>query len=177
MGSNIIELAKLGHERAAELKASCGAVDVRSLAQLISDLATQLEVQFVRSTNMAVQLANAESKCRELAAELSAVDKIHNEAAFITDDHYEQCPPEVQKMIRKLAVLKIPAYDAFLAEVRAQGVERVIEIKQKQLAGLHADTFAIGAVRDSLRRDIYELKVLAEVIRHEPMQLRKGAAL
>ncbi|ECC3629197.1 hypothetical protein JJH17_002496 [Salmonella enterica subsp. enterica serovar Weltevreden] len=68
MGSNIIELAKLGHERAAELKASCGAVDVRSLAQLISDLATQLEVQFVRSTNMAVQLANAESKCRELSS-------------------------------------------------------------------------------------------------------------
>ncbi|EBU9772959.1 TPA: hypothetical protein ACW5L5_000112 [Salmonella enterica subsp. enterica] len=68
MGSNIIEFAKLGHERAAELKASCGAVDVRSLAQLISDLATQLEVQFVRSTNMAVQLANAESKCRELSS-------------------------------------------------------------------------------------------------------------
>ncbi|HFV9533021.1 TPA: hypothetical protein ACIUK6_001625 [Salmonella enterica subsp. enterica serovar Rough:g,s,t:-] len=120
MGSNIIELAKLGHERAAELKASCGAVDVRSLAQLISDLATQLEVQFVRSTNMAVQLANAESKCRELAAELSAVDKIHNEAVFITDDHYEQCPPKVQKMIRSLAVLQIPTYDAFLAEVREQ---------------------------------------------------------
>lgn len=123
MGSNIIELAKLGHERAAELKASCGAVDVRSMAQLISDLATQLEVQFVRSTNMAVQLANAESKCRELAAELSAVDKIHNEAVFITDDHYEQCPPEVQKMIRSLAVLQIPACDAFLAEVRAQVLE------------------------------------------------------
>lgn len=122
MGSNIIELAKLGHERAAELKASCGAVDVRSLAQLISDLATQLEVQFVRSTNMAVQLANAESKCRELAAELSAVDKIHNEAVFITDDHYEQCPPEVQKIIRSLAVLQIPACDAFLAEVRASAI-------------------------------------------------------
>lgn len=74
-------------------------------------------------TDMAVQLANAESKCGELAAELSAVDKIHNEAVFITDDHYEQCPPEVQKMIRSLAVLQIPAYDDFLAEVRAQGVE------------------------------------------------------
>ncbi|EAT0103778.1 hypothetical protein EOG32_18665 [Salmonella enterica] len=68
MGSNIIELAKLGHERAAELKASCDAVDVHSVAQLISDLSTQLEVQHVRSTNMAVKLANAESKCRELAA-------------------------------------------------------------------------------------------------------------
>lgn len=70
-------------------------------------------------TDMAVQLANAESKCRELAAELSAVDKIHNEAVFITDDHYEQCPPEVQKMIRSLAVLQIPAYTVFMAEVRA----------------------------------------------------------
>ena len=58
-----------------------------------------------------------------LAAELSAVDKIHNEAVLITDDHYEQCPPEVQKMIRSLAVLQIPAYDAFLAEVLAQGVD------------------------------------------------------
>ena len=70
-------------------------------------------------TDMAVQLANAESKCRELVAELSAVDKIHNEAVFITDDHYEQCPPEVQKMIRSLAVLQIPAYTVFMAEVRA----------------------------------------------------------
>lgn len=80
----------------------------------------QLEQQVL---DLAEQLANAESKCRELAAELSAVDKIHNEAVFITDDHYEQCPPEVQKMIRSLAVLQIPAYDAFLAEVRASGVE------------------------------------------------------
>ncbi|EMB4318360.1 hypothetical protein U9D58_001907, partial [Citrobacter freundii] len=68
MGSNIIELAKLGHERAAELKASCGAVNVRSLAQLISDLATQLEVQLARGNEQAVQLANAESKCRELSS-------------------------------------------------------------------------------------------------------------
>ncbi|WFZ27712.1 hypothetical protein [Citrobacter portucalensis] len=73
----------------------------------------------LKLADMAVQLANSESKCRALAAELSAVDKIHNEAVFITDDHYEQCPPEVQKMIRSLAVLQIPAYDAFLAEVRA----------------------------------------------------------
>ncbi|MEB7914793.1 hypothetical protein [Citrobacter portucalensis] len=92
-------------------------------------------------TDMAVQLANAESKCRALAAELSAVDKIHNEAVFITDDHYEQCPPEVQKMIRSLAVLQIPAYDAFLAEVRAQGVEEFLRGSQLpyQIATVLAD--------------------------------------
>ena len=67
-----------------------------------------------------------ESRYSELAAELRAVEEIHNEAVFITDEHYEQCPPEVQKMIRSLAVLQIPAYQAFLAEVRAQGVEAFV---------------------------------------------------
>ncbi|NHR83136.1 hypothetical protein G6546_20160 [Citrobacter portucalensis] len=104
-------------------------------------------------TDMAVQLANAESKCRELAAELSAVDKIHNEAVFITDDHYEQCPPEVQKMIRSLAVLQIPACDAFLAEVRAQGVE---------MFGEHVKEYNHSAEWQS---------------KHFAAQLRKGAAL
>ncbi|WP_233095677.1 ead/Ea22-like family protein [Enterobacter kobei] len=64
--------------------------------------------------------AALEARCAALAAELSAVETIHNDAVFITDEHYEQCPPEVQKMIRSLAVMQIPAYQAFLAEVRAQ---------------------------------------------------------
>lgn len=68
-------------------------------------------------------VAEGEARCAALAAELSAVEAIHSDAVFITDEHYEQCPPEVQKMIRSLAVLQIPAYQAFLAEVRAQGVE------------------------------------------------------
>ncbi|EDI4868938.1 hypothetical protein CEF57_07615 [Salmonella enterica] len=150
MGSNIIELAKLGHERAAELKASCGAVDVRSLAQLISDLATQLEVQFVRSTNMAVQLANAESKCRELAAEnvglKAAFDKpqaylswhaipptwedplpcgeyldVHDDAGHKNSDGTD-CWPVFAK-----PEIKTQATDAFLAEVRAQGVDALAQ--------------------------------------------------
>ena len=67
--------------------------------------------------------AALEAKCAALAAELSAVERICNDAVFITDEHYEQCPPEVQKMIRSLAVLQIPECHAFLAEVRAQCVE------------------------------------------------------
>ncbi|EDU6133225.1 hypothetical protein CA424_003809 [Salmonella enterica subsp. enterica] len=119
MGSNIIELAKLGHERAAELKASCGAVDVRSLAQLISDLATQLEVQFVRSTNMAVQLANAESKCRELEAENSAI-KVMNDCLSEEMRGYESDGAfEGPKMHLLWWKAETPATDAFLAEVRA----------------------------------------------------------
>lgn len=65
----------------------------------------------------------------QVAAELSAVDAIHNDAVFITDDHYDHCPPEVQKIIRSLAVMQIPAYKEFLAEVRAQ-----VWIEAKELA-------------------------------------------
>lgn len=109
-----------------------------------------------QNAELAVQLANAESKCRELAAELSAVDKIHNEAVFITDDHYEQCPPEVQKIIRSLAVLQIPACDAFLAEVLARGVE------------MFSDKFGGGTLLSDM---------VKETAKEFAAQLRKGAAL
>lgn len=87
------------------------------------------DAEFIAASNPATMLAlldeleAAEKRCAALAAELSAVEVIHNEAVFITDEHYEKCPPEVQKMIRSLAVMQIPAYQAFLAEVRAQGVD------------------------------------------------------
>lgn len=148
MGSNIIELAKLGHERAAELKASCGAVDVRSLAQLISDLATQLEVQFVRSTDMAVQLANAERKCRELAAEnVTLNDKMNKLATWPGIEFYssawEFCNLDGNDALEFMCDVKTPATDSFLAEVRAQGVERMIDVKQQQLDGMHPDTLLL----------------------------------
>ncbi|EDV0317080.1 TPA: hypothetical protein P1079_000353 [Salmonella enterica subsp. enterica serovar Bareilly] len=62
MECNISELVKSGHERAAELKASCCAVDVRSVAQLIRDLASQLEVQLVRSNTLAAENAHARER-------------------------------------------------------------------------------------------------------------------
>ncbi|WP_345754788.1 hypothetical protein [Citrobacter braakii] len=106
-------------EKMGERSVSMFAYAVQVAVLEIRETRSKYEELQSQNADLAVQLANAESKCRELAAELSAVDKIHNEAVFITDDHYEQCPPEVQKMIRSLAVLQIPAYDAFLAEVRA----------------------------------------------------------
>ena len=53
MESNIKGLVSAGHEMASELKAECGAVDMRSVAKLLSDLATQLEVQLVRANALA----------------------------------------------------------------------------------------------------------------------------
>lgn len=67
MESNIKGLVSAGHEMASELKAECGAVDMRSVAKLISDLATQLEVQLARANALAEDQQkgkDADSKAR-----------------------------------------------------------------------------------------------------------------
>lgn len=91
-------------------------------------------------------IENLQMQVEKLAAELRAVEAIHNEAVFITDDRYEQCPPEVQKIIRSLAVMQIPAYQAFLAEVRAQGVE------------MFADSLLCPDLDDTIREFADELR-------------------
>ena len=115
MESNIKGLVAAGHEMASELKAECGAVDMRSVAKLISDLATQLEVQLVR--------ANA------LAAENAGLKKFCEDAAFDAD-YESELLGERGGFVDGLSLVKTPATDAFLAEVRAQGVEMAMEHMQ-----------------------------------------------
>lgn len=110
-------------------------------------------------------VAEGEARCATLAEELRAVEAIHDEAVFITDDHYEQCPPEVQKMIRSLAVLQIPAYQAFLAEVRAQGVDALVERR------LTAARLAKEAGHEITARDLEGEAIRARIF---AMELRKG---
>ncbi|HCP0834201.1 hypothetical protein [Escherichia coli] len=115
MESNIKGLVSAGHEMASELKAECGAVDMRSVAKLLSDLATQLEVQLVR--------ANA------LAAENELARKAVQAFCDVVGDNTEVIA-EVVGRDGVLVILEamratgnMPATDAFLAEVRAQGVD------------------------------------------------------
>lgn len=103
-----------------------------------------------------------EGKCAALATELRAVEAIHNEAVFITDDHYEQCPAEVQKIIKSLAVMKIPAHQAFLAEVRAAAVDEVC----LKISNATSDYYQEG--------EIHGLEVATRICDEFSAQLRKG---
>ncbi|EHK4055524.1 hypothetical protein JMO34_002941 [Salmonella enterica] len=116
MDSNISELVKLGHEQAAELKASCGAVDVRSVAQLISDLASQLDVQLARSNALAAENAGMKKFCKDAAFDADYEAELGMERGGFSD---------------ALNEIKTPATDAFLAEVRAQGVELFAESQKE----------------------------------------------
>ena len=140
MDGNIKGLVSAGHEMASELKAECGAVDMRSVAKLISDLATQLEVQLVRANALAedqqkaiesikqadsaVKLAH--EKFSALVAENAALKE--SERAFdamCAEEHGDNWVSELTET---------PATDAFLAEVRAQGVDAAIEAAKNLVA-------------------------------------------
>lgn len=112
MECNVSELVKRGHDQVAELKSSCGAVDVRDVAQLISDLATQLDVQLARSNALAAENAGLKS----------AIDA--------TIGWQQSTDPKNVESVRMLFDVKTPATDAFLAEIRAQGLEMAAQSEQ-----------------------------------------------
>lgn len=121
MESNIKGLVAAGHEMASELKAECGAVDMRSVAKLISDLATQLEVQLVRANALAAENAGLKHAMAVTLEHVSVTDAGQaGVAAMIINDalHHSETP----------------ATDAFLAEVRAQGVDAAIEAAKNLVA-------------------------------------------
>ena len=123
----------------------------------------------LKITDMAVQLANAEIKCRELAAENAGLKNPENWLSQ-SDYGYEASEVATQNgatedeslragMIAIINRIVTPATDDFLAEVRAQGVDASIEHLSKKFEG----TGHIGV-------PVMALEWLAQ-------ELRKGVAL
>lgn len=66
-----------------------------------------------------------EARCAALAAENAGLkDEISN-ITFMRDDDFFGSTQRAQEVMGRLVNVKTPATDAFLAEVRAQGVERL----------------------------------------------------
>lgn len=173
MESNIKGLVAAGHEMASELKAECGAVDMRSVAKLISDLATQLEVQLVRANALAedqqkaiesikqadsaVKLAH--EKFSVLAAENAglksgAMDEIkvinRGGQAYCVKDGVQVNPMYARgwnDYRAKSLQSDTPATDAFLAEIRAEARNEGINYTASRLAA----AFNHGFINKSLR--------------------------
>lgn len=135
MERNIKGLVSAGHEMASELKAECGAVDMRSVAKLISDLATQLEVQLVRANALAEDHQRAIESIKQADAAVKLAHKKFSalaaenaglkHAMAVTLEHVsvtDAGQAGVAAMIINDALhhSETPATDAFLAEVRTE---------------------------------------------------------
>ena len=151
--TKIIELVKSGHELAKELHCA-------EPAALVSDLASQLEVQFARSNALAAKLSmindlmdaaeQANKLAQEateklvqerdaLAAENAGLNKFIAESCFVLAGEV----PSWHQAIDHSP--ETPVTDAFLAEVRAQGVEMLLDVYRSRWISPHvedADRFA-----------------------------------
>lgn len=151
MECNVSELVKIGHERAAELRAACGTIAV---AKLISDLATQLDVQLARSNALAAENAGLKNA-------ITAVSKTSEECEINGDElKYVVEPSEFDALTDLLD--ETPATDAFLAEVRASAVDDVclkisnaiINCYQDEQIGLDAAATICGDFASGLRKGV-----------------------
>lgn len=116
----------------------------------------------LKITDMAEQLTNAESKCMELAAENAGLKNF-----IINDCHVAHIEPETfyeEEVTRYVSAdgyePETPATDAFLAEVRAQGVESGINTVIAMMNHQHPAT-----------------SQAIDILQTHAAQLRKGAAL
>ena len=126
MTDNNKTLVSAGHELASELKADCGAVDVRGVANLLTELASALDVQSARSDALAAKLNDV---CAENAALIG----------FDADEFSYNGPYQPDDAV--LEKLKTPATYSFLAEVRAQARREGVNFAAARLAAAFNNGF------------------------------------
>lgn len=119
---------------------------MNEFAEANADHVTTISKLEQKLTDMAVHLANAESKCRELAAEngglkkaaefATAPDMWIEQADGMLDYRYCEWYVDVLK-----AAMETPATDAHLAEVRAQARNEGINYAASRLAAAYNHGF------------------------------------
>ncbi|HFZ1111774.1 TPA: hypothetical protein ACIJTU_000645 [Citrobacter koseri] len=110
------ELVKAGHERAAELKDSFEAINACSVSQLISDLASQLEVQFARSNALAAKL----SMINGLMDAAEQANKLAQEATEKLVQERDALAAENAGLIRSSEILLHEASEVYRAYNKTQ---------------------------------------------------------
>lgn len=153
MESNIKGLVAAGHEMASELKAECGAVDMRSVAKLISDLATQLEVQLVRANALdGIERSDTMLQSGNFRENKNSSTNNFREIAE-TSTNYPVIPSEVLSAILKVAKIRAD-FDDFDGDRRGiddcldEAEQELIVTINKYASQLAAEPIATNDVRE-----------------------------
>ena len=134
------------------------------LVRKFGELESKLETALRECRSAGITIDNLEAKCAALVAESAGMKKFCKDAAFDAD--YEaELGMERGGFSDALNEIKTPATDAFLAEVRAQGVEMYAD---------NLDNGADDAERGGFDYAVKFLRSEASSVRLFADQLRKG---
>ncbi|MBW7684639.1 hypothetical protein K1J23_16700 [Enterobacter hormaechei] len=177
------QLVNIGHGMSKEI-----AADEPAVAKLLVELSSSLDVQYERGNAL-------EAKCAALAAENAGLKS----AIDATIGWQQSTDPENVESVRMLVDVKTPVTDAFLAEVRAQGVDDFCNMLgsyakveperfNPQFADLYAkivnrifsevmdnpEVYDLGTMSDWLERESENSRAYADLSINHHAQLRKG---
>ncbi|WP_324661147.1 hypothetical protein [Enterobacter bugandensis] len=88
---------------------------------------SQLEELYRVAIDNEQKLADSEAKCAALAAENAGLKDETSNITFMRDDDFFGSTQRAQEVMGRLVNVKTPATDAFLAEVRAQARNEIID--------------------------------------------------
>lgn len=129
-----------------------------------------LKVNETNAEYLVRKFAEAEAKCAALAAENTGLNKFIVQSCYVFDGEQDEIS-DAYICATDGGMPQTPSTDAFLAEVRAQGVEMFADKYRAQLTALPTTSENIfDAAHVSLRYQIFDADEFAA-------QLRKGAAL
>lgn len=151
---------------AAELQAKAEASNDRDtavMAYAVQKVCVELTESRLKSKASEQQLAAVVAECASVKA---MNDCLSEELRGYESDGAFEGP----KMHLLWWQCETPATDAYLAEVRAQGVELFAERKNNEMMSLHPDTHAVGSIAAVMSAEVKELREFAA-------QLRQGAAI
>ncbi|WP_338013396.1 hypothetical protein [Escherichia coli] len=118
-----------------------GSLSAEYLVRKFGELESKLETALRECRSAGITIDNLEAKCTALAAESAGLKKFCEDAAFDAD-YESELLGERGGFVDGLSLVKTPATDAFLAEVRAQGVEMFAECAYTLEHHDHAVAFA-----------------------------------
>lgn len=123
------------------------------LVRKFAEIESKLETALRECRSAGITIDNLEAKCAALAAENAKLKKFCKDAAFDAD--YEaELGMERGGFSDALNEIKTPATDAFLAEVRAQGVE-MFAASLKVVGGVeHPYSAVANEFADHLRKGV-----------------------
>ncbi|EBW5240510.1 hypothetical protein DPS86_05915 [Salmonella enterica subsp. enterica serovar Bredeney] len=124
------------------------------LVRKFGELKSKLETALRKCRSAGITIDNLEAKCAALAAESAEMKKFCKDAAFDAD--YEAgLGMERGGFSDALNEIKTPATDAFLAEVRAQGVEMAMEHMRSSGSLTFGDCYiSLNEFADQLRKGV-----------------------
>ncbi|HHO4169468.1 hypothetical protein R9T42_09400 [Escherichia coli] len=114
------------------------------LVRKFGELESKLETALRECRSAGITIDNLEAKCAALAAESAGLKKFCEDAAFDAD-YESELLGERGGFVDGLSLVKTPATDAFLAEVRAHGVEMAMEHMQSSGSLTFGDCYIVNA--------------------------------